>query len=59
MDLTDQLQDTLEKRIMIFDGGMGTMIQGYELEEEHFRGINFGVIYVNRSSAEIFIMFFF
>lgn len=31
----------LEKRIMIFDGGMGTMIQRLKLEEEDFRGSEF------------------
>ena len=28
----------LEKRIMILDGAMGTMIQSYKLQEEDFRG---------------------
>lgn len=31
------LQELLEKRILILDGAMGTMIQGYELEEEDYR----------------------
>uniref|UniRef100_A0A8K9Y115 Methionine synthase n=1 Tax=Oncorhynchus mykiss TaxID=8022 RepID=A0A8K9Y115_ONCMY len=31
----------LGKRIMILDGGMGTMIQERRLEEEHFRGEEF------------------
>lgn len=26
---------------MVFDGGMGTMIQSYKLEEEDFRGDEF------------------
>lgn len=26
---------------MIFDGGMGTMIQGYKFEEDDFRGEQF------------------
>ncbi|KAJ8309214.1 hypothetical protein KUTeg_014088 [Tegillarca granosa] len=32
---------TLKERIMIFDGGMGTMIQKYKFEEEDFRGAEF------------------
>lgn len=28
----------LEKRIMILDGAMGTMIQSYKLSEEDFKG---------------------
>lgn len=40
-DLVAELEATLKKRIMILDGGMGTMIQGYHLEEEDFRGEEF------------------
>ena len=32
---------TLKERIMIFDGGMGTMIQKHRFEEEAFRGVEF------------------
>lgn len=32
-----ELYKQLEKRILILDGAMGTMIQGYKLEEEDFR----------------------
>lgn len=35
----DQL---LEKKILILDGAMGSMIQGYSLSEEDFRGDRFG-----------------
>ena len=28
----------LQRRIMVLDGGMGTMIQQQRLEEEHFKG---------------------
>lgn len=38
MTLTMELEKTLKERIMIFDGGMGTMIQEYQFEEEDFRG---------------------
>src|SRR5881227_2815134 len=31
----------LQKRILILDGAMGTMIQGYHLEEADFRGERF------------------
>ncbi len=32
------LKDCLEKRILVLDGGMGTMIQRYKLKEEDYRG---------------------
>ncbi|MCA7013675.1 methionine synthase [Dickeya dadantii] len=35
------LQQQLAQRIMILDGGMGTMIQGYRLQEEDYRGERF------------------
>ena len=31
----------LQKRIMVLDGGMGTMIQQLNLKEEDFRGMEF------------------
>ena len=34
----EDIKKTLDERIMIFDGGMGTMIQNLNLEEEDFRG---------------------
>ncbi|XP_071078778.1 methionine synthase-like isoform X1 [Haliotis cracherodii] len=37
-DIGDQIAKTLQERIMVFDGGMGTMIQQLRLEEEDFRG---------------------
>lgn len=39
--ITDQLTSILKQRIMILDGGMGTMIQGYKLEEADYRGERF------------------
>lgn len=36
-----QLEKDLQERILILDGAMGTMIQGYRLEEEHYRGERF------------------
>lgn len=35
------LESLLEKKILVLDGAMGTMIQNYELEEEDFRGEDF------------------
>lgn len=37
----EQLHQQLKKRILVLDGGMGTMIQGYRLSEEDFRGARF------------------
>ena len=34
----DELTHALKNRILILDGGMGTMIQGYGFEESDFRG---------------------
>jgi 5-methyltetrahydrofolate--homocysteine methyltransferase len=31
------IKEEIKKRILVLDGGMGTMIQGYNLEEEDFR----------------------
>ncbi|KAK3723106.1 hypothetical protein QZH41_018349 [Actinostola sp. cb2023] len=41
MDVRSRIEACLKKRIMVFDGGMGTMIQGYYLEEADFRGSEF------------------
>lgn len=38
---TEALHQQLAKRIMVLDGGMGTMIQSYRLSEEDFRGERF------------------
>ncbi|MBA1206172.1 MULTISPECIES: methionine synthase [Pseudomonas] len=35
------LQQALKERILILDGGMGTMIQSYRLEEADYRGTRF------------------
>ncbi|XP_020627745.1 methionine synthase-like [Orbicella faveolata] len=40
-DVAEEIEATLKKRIMILDGGMGTMIQSYHFEEEDFRGEEF------------------
>jgi 5-methyltetrahydrofolate--homocysteine methyltransferase len=37
----EALQQALKNRILILDGGMGTMIQSYRLEEEDYRGARF------------------
>lgn len=38
IDIFQVLHETLQKRIMVFDGGMGTMIQKERLDEDDFRG---------------------
>ena len=38
------LQQTIQERILILDGAMGTMIQSYNLREEDFRGTQFADI---------------
>ncbi|KAK6182786.1 hypothetical protein SNE40_010391 [Patella caerulea] len=40
-DMEREIISTIKKRIMIFDGGMGTMIQQQKLEEEDFIGEEF------------------
>ncbi|CAM5441777.1 hypothetical protein SSTU70S_00246 [Stutzerimonas stutzeri] len=35
------LQHALKERILILDGGMGTMIQSYKLDEADYRGERF------------------
>ncbi|HCC10010.1 MAG TPA: methionine synthase, partial [Atlantibacter hermannii] len=39
--IVEKLQQQLSKRILILDGGMGTMIQSYRLEEADYRGERF------------------
>ena len=36
-----KLYESLQQRILLIDGGMGTMIQGYQLQEADFRGARF------------------
>ncbi len=36
-----RLEALLAERILVIDGAMGTMIQRYKLEEEHYRGARF------------------
>ena len=40
-DKTEQLRALLDRRILILDGAMGTMIQGHRLGETEFRGPRF------------------
>ncbi|MGM1328937.1 homocysteine S-methyltransferase family protein, partial [Klebsiella michiganensis] len=37
----EQLHQQLKARILVLDGGMGTMIQSYRLSEQDFRGERF------------------
>lgn len=39
--IVERLRHQLSQRILVLDGGMGTMIQGYRLNEEDFRGERF------------------
>lgn len=41
MNLQNSLCSILHQRIMLLDGGMGTMIQSYRLQEEDYRGKRF------------------
>lgn len=41
MNPKQQMRDILQKRIMIIDGAMGTMIQRHKLEEKDYRGERF------------------
>ncbi len=41
VDRTPELHSALSQRILILDGGMGTMIQRYKLEEADYRGERF------------------
>lgn len=36
--LLEYLTDAFKKKIHVLDGGMGTMVQSYKLEEKDFRG---------------------
>ena len=35
------IKEILKQRILVLDGGMGTMIQKYKLEEKDYRGSQF------------------
>src|SRR5262249_35592691 len=39
--MTQSLEELLQKRIVVFDGAMGTMIQRYRLSEADYRGTRF------------------
>uniref|UniRef100_A0A8C9MNT4 Methionine synthase n=1 Tax=Serinus canaria TaxID=9135 RepID=A0A8C9MNT4_SERCA len=41
MQVQDEIESILQERIMVLDGGMGTMIQQHALTEEDFRGCEF------------------
>ncbi|MCI0395331.1 MAG: methionine synthase [Chloroflexi bacterium] len=41
MDRTQRLKEQLQKRILVLDGAMGSLIQTYHLEEADFRGERF------------------
>ena len=41
INVAKEIKCVLDKRIMIFDGGMGTMIQQLYFDEDSFRGTEF------------------
>lgn len=41
MNIKKNIYDTLNERILVLDGGLGTMVQGYGLTEADFRGERF------------------
>jgi 5-methyltetrahydrofolate--homocysteine methyltransferase len=41
-DTTDALTAALRGRVLVIDGAMGTMLQGYDLTEADYRGSRFG-----------------
>ncbi|MCW8908849.1 MAG: homocysteine S-methyltransferase family protein, partial [Sedimenticola sp.] len=40
-DLSDEIQQILDQRILLLDGAMGTMIQRHKLSEADYRGERF------------------
>ncbi|MCQ9062050.1 methionine synthase [Vibrio sp. 378] len=40
-NVRQQIEAQMKQRILLIDGGMGTMIQGYKLEEQDYRGTRF------------------
>ncbi|AXN04855.1 methionine synthase [Vibrio anguillarum] len=40
-EVRSQIEAQLQQRILLIDGGMGTMIQSYKLEEQDYRGDRF------------------
>lgn len=56
-DVAAEIEATLKKRIMILDGGMGTMIQSYHLEEEDFRGKCFKINHILTLTLGLFCIF--
>jgi 5-methyltetrahydrofolate--homocysteine methyltransferase len=41
IEVKDYLQQQFKQRIFVLDGGMGTMIQAYQLQESDYRGTRF------------------
>lgn len=49
----EQLRAQLNERILVLDGGMGTMIQSYRLNEADFRGERFADWYATSKAITI------
>lgn len=47
----EQLRVQLNERILVLDGGMGTMIQSYRLNEADFRGERFADWYATSKAT--------
>ena len=41
LDVTSIFEDILSKRVMVIDGAMGSLIQGYDLQDDDYRGERF------------------
>lgn len=41
MNIREKLESIAEKRVLVLDGAMGTMVQRYKLDEEDYRGQRF------------------
>ncbi len=41
MSVWKYIEKSMQERVLILDGAMGTMLQGYKLQEEDFRGTQF------------------
>ncbi len=50
-----QLRSLLEKRLLILDGAMGTMIQQYKLTEADYRGARFADFVAPAGQRELFV----
>ena len=50
--ITAYLTKTMNERIMVLDGAMGTTIQQYKFTEEDFRGVGTNEKFVNEPASK-------